>query len=268
MPPLPNLNWSTNLPASQDTVGVEQPDLTPDSSPGAEDGHRVLVTHVHSLRDKAQYLSETVGDAGSLPAGCLKARATALETTAPSADEKAALAGTNGTPAVGNRYVTNSDPRNTDARTPTSHATSHKAGGGDPIKLDELAAPDDNTTLNVSISAHGLTPKLSNVATQFLNGQGNWAVPAGGGGAADARYEAQIVSSQPALGTKTITVPTMGANANIPGGFDLRWLSVNGIIRKIVTTVPAGRECRVTAATTIEVANVIDNDEIELSYGA
>lgn len=44
----------------------------------------------------------------------------------PTADQKAAMAGTNGTPADGNRYVTNSDPRNTDARTPTTHT--HAAG--------------------------------------------------------------------------------------------------------------------------------------------
>ncbi|MBL8174738.1 MAG: hypothetical protein JNK48_08710 [Bryobacterales bacterium] len=39
----------------------------------------------------------------------------------PSADQKAALAGTTGTPAGGNRYVTNQDPRLTDARTPSAH---------------------------------------------------------------------------------------------------------------------------------------------------
>jgi len=51
-------------------------------------------------------------------------------------------------------------------------------------KLDDLAAPDDNTDLNATDGRHGLLPKLSWVATQFLNGQGGWTVPAGGGGAA------------------------------------------------------------------------------------
>ena len=55
-----------------------------------------------------------------------------------------------------------------------AHAASHKAGGSDAIKLDELATPDDNTNLNASATRHGLLPKLSNVATQFLNGLGNW----------------------------------------------------------------------------------------------
>src|SRR3990172_857820 len=40
----------------------------------------------------------------------------------PTTDEKGALAGTNGTPSGTNKYLTNSDPRNTDARTPIGSA--------------------------------------------------------------------------------------------------------------------------------------------------
>lgn len=58
------------------------------------------------------------------------ARAEAAE---PTAGELAALAGTSGTPGSGNKYVTDSDGRNTNARTPTAHAASHAAGGSDPI---------------------------------------------------------------------------------------------------------------------------------------
>ena len=39
----------------------------------------------------------------------------------PITDQKAALAGTSGTPSITNKYVTNEDPRNTNARTPTTH---------------------------------------------------------------------------------------------------------------------------------------------------
>jgi hypothetical protein len=61
---------------------------------------------------------------------------------------------------------------------PATHATSHKSGGTDPIKLDELASPTDVTTLNVSTSLHGLCPKAPAIATQFLNGaSGGWTVP-------------------------------------------------------------------------------------------
>ena len=74
-----------------------------------------------------------------------------------------------------NVVVQGNDSRLSDSRTPTTHATSHKSGGGDVIKLDEFGATTDITTLNASTTAHGLLPKLSNVSTQYLNGLGNWA---------------------------------------------------------------------------------------------
>lgn len=40
----------------------------------------------------------------------------------PTADQKAALAGTSGTPSASNKYVTNADSRLSDARTPTAHS--------------------------------------------------------------------------------------------------------------------------------------------------
>jgi len=58
--------------------------------------------------------------------------------------------------------------------TPEDHNTTHQLTGGDPIKLDDLAAPDNNTDLNVSISKHGLTPKAPNDVTKFLRGDGVW----------------------------------------------------------------------------------------------
>lgn len=43
----------------------------------------------------------------------------------------------------------------------------------DPLKLDDLATPDDNTDLNVSTARHGLMPKLPNNA-QVFRGDGTW----------------------------------------------------------------------------------------------
>lgn len=57
---------------------------------------------------------------------------------------------------------------------PSAHAAAHKSGGGDTIKLDELAAPTDVTTLNASAAAHGLLPKLSGDAAQVFKGDGTW----------------------------------------------------------------------------------------------
>lgn len=78
------------------------------------------------------------------------------------------------------------DPRLTDARTPTAHATSHKSGGTDAIKIDELGAPTDVLTLNVSTTAHGLAPKLPGNTTTFLRGDGSYATPAAAAPAAHA----------------------------------------------------------------------------------
>lgn len=73
---------------------------------------------------------------------------------------------------------------------PTAHASSHQSGGGDAIKLDDLAAPDDNTDLDATTSVHGLLKKLDNNAAHFMNGQGSWATPSAGSVATDAIWDA------------------------------------------------------------------------------
>ena len=54
-----------------------------------------------------------------------------------------------------------------------SHKTRHQSGGADAIKIDDLAAGDDNTDLNASTSKHGLMQKYPNTA-QALKGDGSW----------------------------------------------------------------------------------------------
>jgi len=46
-------------------------------------------------------------------------------------------------------------------------------------KLDDWGVPDDNTDLDATDTRHGLLPKLSNIASEFLNGEGDWATPLG-----------------------------------------------------------------------------------------
>lgn len=58
----------------------------------------------------------------------------------PSTSEKAALPGTSGTPSGSNKYVTDADARNADARAPTVHNTSHKNGGADEVATATAAA--------------------------------------------------------------------------------------------------------------------------------
>lgn len=52
---------------------------------------------------------------------------------------------------------------------------------GSHVKLDDLAAPDDNTDLNASTSWHGLLPKLSGIASNVLKGDGTWGAGGAGG---------------------------------------------------------------------------------------
>jgi hypothetical protein len=59
-----------------------------------------------------------------------------------------------------------------------AHAAAHGPAGSDPLALDDLAAPGDNTDLNVSTTAHGLAPKLPNDDSLFLAGDGVWRDPA------------------------------------------------------------------------------------------
>lgn len=61
--------------------------------------------------------------------------------------------------------------------TPSLHANSHKALAADAIKLDELAAPTDVTTLDATTSLHGLLMKLGGGTTNFLRADGTWAAP-------------------------------------------------------------------------------------------
>lgn len=79
--PLPNQPWTTITPVAQDVPGVQQPNLTNDSAPGAADGHRFLVQHLHALRDKLQNAYNEIGTTpGNLPAPTsLRYRVAALE---------------------------------------------------------------------------------------------------------------------------------------------------------------------------------------------
>lgn len=57
------------------------------------------------------------------------------------------------------------------------HGSSHQWGGGDAIRLDNLAATEDNTDLNATTTKHGLLLKLGGGILNFLRADGAWAVP-------------------------------------------------------------------------------------------
>lgn len=58
-----------------------------------------------------------------------------------------------------------------------AHQANHNSGGSDPLKLDDLADPDDNTDLDADTSEHGLMPKwtsafLTSLFNVFSSTQG------------------------------------------------------------------------------------------------
>lgn len=98
----------------------------------------------------------------------------------PATGEKAALAGTSGTPGSGNKYVTDADSRNTNARLPLAHAASHAPGGsdglavGNPVAVGLANAGGSASTLARSdhVHAHGSQTDgtLHGVASQSVPG--------------------------------------------------------------------------------------------------
>ena len=77
------------------------------------------------------------------------------------------------------------DARLSDARTPTSHASSHDHGGADALAIFGTAA-------------QGVVPASGGGTTNFLRADGNWAAPAGGGGTGRRRGRRAARGSRPA----------------------------------------------------------------------
>lgn len=92
-----------------------------------------------------------------------------------------------------------------------AHATRHQSGGADAIKLDDLAAPDDNTDLNATTGAHGLLPKLGGGTTNFLRADGTWAAPPGGSGLPDTGANGIVVRNS---ATPTTVNRSIAANSS------------------------------------------------------
>jgi hypothetical protein len=118
----------------------------------------------------------------------------------------------------------------TDARLAVGAAdTVLKSDGTDPSWAKVLPAnldvSADNATANATAGHHGLLPKLSGSATDYLDGSGAWSAPAGGGGGGTGRS----VLGHNAIGASAqnmtvglwyltkITAPSAGYIANVAG---------------------------------------------------
>lgn len=111
------------------------------------------------------------------------------------------------------------------------------------VKLDDLAAPDDNTDLNFSITAHGLVPKGTNTGN-FLKDDGTWAASGAVSQATQAALEAEtnedtytppdLIKHSPGVAKAYCTVAADGtlqansynitsATANATGDYTVVW---------------------------------------------
>ena len=84
------------------------------------------------------------------------------------------------------------------------------------IHIDTLANASNITTLNANANTHGLCPRLSGNALQYLNGNGAFSVPAGSGGDHDA-----VTVTDTASVNMTITANQVLSAAVLPGGVKL-----------------------------------------------
>lgn len=96
---------------------------------------------------------------------------------APTADEKAGIAGLS---AV-NPAVADNDPRLTDARQPTPHASTHFTGGSDPLSPLDIAA---SISVSNYAALRAMTPPVSGNGTAILQGR----TTAGDGGSGVFRW--------------------------------------------------------------------------------
>jgi len=112
----------------------------------------------------------------------------------PSAGEKAALAGTSGAPGVANKYVTDGDGRNTNARSPTGNlGTTAPLAGGGALSAGLTLTVADFVASGAS-HARGTVPDpgVTPGTTKFLREDASWQTPAGGSGISAAYAAAKV----------------------------------------------------------------------------
>lgn len=151
-----------------------------------------------------------------------------------------------------------------DAHAPAVHASTHQTGGSDAVKIDDLAAGDDNTDLNVSTTKHGLTPKVAGSDGDVLTKSGTaavWSTSTAGSVATDAIWDAAgdlvqgtgaNTSAKLSAGTTGNVLTSAGAAAantwKYPPGYELSYVEFTSSV-SITNTSEGAADVIVTAAS-------------------
>ncbi len=154
------------------------------------------------------------------------------------------------------------------------------------LQIDTIGAGTDITTNNVSITQHGLTPKLPNDATKYLDGTGAYTSPPGTGGSgapSTATYITQTadagLSAEQALsslstgltkvttGTGVLSTATEGTDYYKPGGTDVAVAdggtgSSTAAAARTALDVPASNQRWPYGGTTYKTAHYYVHDTI------
>lgn len=135
--------------------------------------HAQIDSHIS---DTSNPHATTAAQVGADPAGTAAAAVGGHEgaydhANLPTADEKDALVGTDGSPGAANPYVTDSDARNSDARVPLAHAASHSTGQPDAIDHTNIGSIGTNT--HAQIDSHIASTLNPHSVTKTQVGLGN-----------------------------------------------------------------------------------------------
>jgi hypothetical protein len=201
------LDSGAKVPASQ--LGAGAADATrflrgdqawavpPAGSPPTGTGFRHVTSGAEDAAAKLVENADVAGAAAIAESKLALNFATHSAANDPSSGEKAALAGTSGTPGSGNKFVTDGDARNTNSRAPTSHGASLHDG------TVEATANKGAASGYAGLDAGSKVPtaQLGGVgadSTKFLRGDQSWAVPPGAGAARE-----DLVAAWDSSSTKT-----------------------------------------------------------------
>ena len=162
----------------------------------------------------------------------------------------AAVAGTDYDPATSGTSIlkgngsggTTSAVAGTDFVSPSTTVAGHALSSNVTVNMADLAQTDV-TTNNVSTTAHGFVPKAPNVATEYLDGTGNYSTPgAGSGSLLNVQYLTSGTTYTPTTGTQIIIIEMVGGGG---GGGGVTGATSNaaagggggsgGYLRKMIT---------------------------------